>query len=256
MKALTIFACAAVAFTSMSHSAISQGVNAEVHIFFRSFIKNIHPTKADDTIKTSSNTYVIKAPSFAPLPQLYPQLYGTCFSTDDRDFSINPTASARTTVEFIIKIKGLDMTVSKSQGRDMGRTGQTRNVDCKTGADLQPARRASSGKITVGDIKASGFFRTLFVKAAASDPFYDNPIFPAPDVDFSFTIRYNILNRTLEIDGSTDNFPAFEGYYSINGGEWQTILKRDPAPGATALSLIDANLGINTTNFSKEISLK
>ncbi|MEM7061115.1 MAG: DUF3238 domain-containing protein [Pseudomonadota bacterium] len=246
-----------VFFASASISAPSNAFEKQVHIIFRSFIKPGASSNPNEMTKTSADTYVIRAPEIAPLLAAYPSLTGTCFSTDDRDFSKQPTASARTTVEFVIEISSRKINVAPPNGRAMMRTGVTRNVDCKTGQDKQPPRKASIDNFSIGDVRNDGFVSTFFVKAAAFDPFYDlPPPLRAPDVDFSFSVRYDALRRELEIKGSTDNFPAFEGYYSIDGSEWEPILKRDPPKGATALSLIDANLGINTTNFSKEISLK
>ncbi len=227
-----------------------------IRIFFRSFIKAQHPGKPDDTIRTEAGTHVIRAPNMIPLLVAYPSLTGTCFSTDDRDFDSNPDASARTAVEFNVRIAGRAVAVEPYAGREMMRTGITRNVDCKTGEDLQPPKQAPTSSFSIGSVRKDGFVSTFFVKAAAFDPFYDlPPPLRAPDVDFSFYVKYDAIKRLLTLVGSTDNFPAFEGYYSVDGGAWQVLLNRDPPNDATALSLIDASIGLNTTNFSVEVDI-
>ena len=226
-------------------------VQADVTILFRSFISGSHPTAPGVILTTTAGMHVILAPDLGPI---YLSLRGTCFSTDDRDFDATPTASARTTVEFVLHIRGRELTVDKPPGRDVARTGVTKNVDCNTGAELQPPRQASASGITVGEVKKSDFMRVLFVKASASDPFYN--LVPAPAVDFSFVLTYYILLQKIVMKGSMDEFPSFEGYSSVDGKAPTPIVQFKPAAGATAMSLLDLNLGLHTRNFEATISLK
>lgn len=226
-------------------------LNHDVHIWFKSFIPAQHPTLAELTRRTSKGTYVIPAPTTWPI---YPSLSGTCFSTDDRNFEALPTASSRTTVEFVIKIRGREISVEPPPGgRDMVRVGLTRNVDCATGEDKLTPKRASVSGISIGSVRKDGFSRVFFVQASASDPFYT--AIPAPSVDFVFTVRYDFLGRSIDIRGTADNFPSFEGYYELDGRAPLPIARLDPADKAGALSLFDLYIGLNSRNFETKIDL-
>ena len=246
----------ALLFALSSIQSSAHAADLTIHLLFRAFIADDGTGSLPDTTRTQSGALVVQAPDMLPLMAAYPSLTGTCFSTDERGFSNDPTASARTTVELVLEVDGNQVEMRPASGRDMKRTGKTRNVDCVTGADVQAPRQATTDGFEIGDVGNNGSFSVVFVKAAAFDPFYDlPPPLRAPDVDFSFTMRIDHDAKQLSINGSTDNFPHFEGYVSLNGGSWTPILQRNPPPGATALSLIDASLGLNTTNFSFELGL-
>ncbi|MGO7153220.1 DUF3238 domain-containing protein [Rhizobium leguminosarum] len=250
MRTNVAFLFAPVLFAVASQAAAAD-LDTDVHIWFRSFIPSTHPDLSLFITVTEKGTHVIKAPKTWPV---YPSLDGTCFSTDERGFDPSPTASARTTVEFSLKIRGREMTVESFDGRPMNRTGVTQNIDCKTGEAIAATRQAGTGAMSIGSVRNDGFDSVFFVKASASDPFYT--LVPAPSVDFSFTVRYQFLARKVTITGSMDNFPAFEGYYQVSGGPTKVLLQAPPTHESTALSLFDLYLGVNSRNFSGEISLR
>ncbi len=247
MKGYTVVLLCTLAYGNAAQAQTS----ADVHIWFRSFIPESHEELPDYFLLTEKGTRVVRAPEIWPL---YPSLAGTCFSTDDRGFEEPPTASSRTAAEFILEIRGREMTVRPPPGgRKMFRTGETRNVDCESGEDLQQPRKAATDSMSMGNVKKGGFFRTVFVEVAASDPFYTG--IPAPSVDFNMSIRYEFLKKRIVINGVMDNFPAFEGYYRLDDGSIDKLVTIGPEFETTALSLFDLYLGINQRNYEAEIAL-
>lgn len=223
-----------------------------IHFWIKSFIPSKSASKSVALQLTDSGGTVIPVP-YAPIPTSvpYPQRLNIneCFSTDDRDFSANPTASARVTTEFLIKINGRNMRVESVPGRDIARYDPTHHVNCKTGEIILSL--TANKTVHVGEVKEDKFARVLYVSASVGDPFYVN----APKVDYKISFRYDILARKITIEGSTGVFPAFEAYIEYDG-ETKTVLRRMPDPNSTAYSLFDLNMGINTNNFKHVINLK
>lgn len=249
----------------------------DIHFWVKAFIPKAHPSLPDYVTKTEAGTYVIPAPQIpvfsqgaGGIPAWSPEvlqyyksaLEKTCFETDNRGFDIDPTVSARITLEYVIQVRGRNISVVPFPGRSLARVGETKNVDCKTGKLLSASQTAPSSDITVGNVKTNGFFKVFFVDASASNPFFNfaslglPSLALSPKIDFSFTTTFDPIKSKIEVKGSTGTFPSFEAYASIDNGPVQPLMQRDPAEGATVLSLIDFNTGVNTANFSLEIKLR
>ncbi|ASQ04092.1 DUF3238 domain-containing protein [Sinorhizobium meliloti] len=238
MRPLVVLGALVLACTSAQEAI---GEDKLVHVWMKAFIPSSHPTLSGYMKKTTKGTFVIEAP---PIPGS--SLKGTCFETDNREFSEDPSASARVSVDLLFKVSIKDMILQKSTVK----IGESQNVDCKTGELLRPPKKASDDGVNVGSIKKNGFFRTIFVRAASANPFYG-----APDIDYSFTLTFDATRQKLSIKGSTGIFPAYESYWQIDAGPVKPILKRPPQEKATAFDLVDAALGFNTINFDGSISL-
>lgn len=228
-----------------------------VRIWIRGFIPNSHPSIPNFTKKTDKGTWVIDAPNIVMPGFDIGRLRGTCFSTDDRGFDENPLASARVTVDLTLKFSGRrEFTISASERQDsIIRIGLTRNVDCKTGADLQTAERADPSGVTVGTVRKNGFLRIFNVAASVADPFYRIlGVHIAPRLDFDIIFEYDSLQTDLKLKGVFGIFPSFEGYYSI-GGVTKQLFRLPPTEGAGAYTLADFGTGINTRNYTTSIDL-
>jgi hypothetical protein len=185
-------------------------------------------------------------------------LKGTCFATDNRDFDTSPDASARIRVEFVIVIDGSEMKIIPYKQRQIKSIGLSHNVDCKTGTELQPSKRALDTAIVIGEVQKSNFMHAVYVAAAAANPFYPKMEVPgtnmtlgmSPDIDFVFVFRYENLQQRIAIDGTIGYFPSFGGYYSMNEGQTITMFQLPPYRTSTALNLVDFSTGINTRNVS------
>lgn len=239
-------------YTSAVHA---EHFKTRVHLWFAAFIPKSHPGRPDYIIKTVKNTYVIRAPGFIGPAST------TCFSGDDRDFDSSPTASARIRVSIFIDIDDETMSLEPSY---ITNTGVSHNVDCTTGTELQPSKRAPLEPIIVYPVvENAGFDSSLKIDAVAANPFYPNVKVPgtnmflglSPDIDMNVVITYNFLFRQLEISGKMGVFPAFEGYYSINGSSPVAIFQLLPYKDSTAWSLPDLGLGINTQYLTTTIKL-
>lgn len=247
LKFIAMFAC----ILSISDAFASP---IHVHIWIKAFVPSQHPVLKDYFLKTAKNTWVIEAPSI-PLPGAnIGKLPGTCFVTDNRSFDQSPLASARVTTEFDLVIDQRNISVQKFSHREIVRIGQTENVDCKSGETLQPPMTANTNTVTIGDVKQLNFLKVFNIRAASPNPFYKllgRQV--APDINYEFVFQYDILTRTLKINGVTGYFPSFESYYSIDNGPIKTIIQWTPFKDSTAMSLLDLGTGVNTRSFEIKI---
>lgn len=233
----------------------TQAAEWEVKFWVSAFIPNKHPMLPDYIRKTELGTWVVSAPKPPKLLDLG-GLSGSCFVTDNRGFEANPTASSRVTTELKLTIKNRELVVDSVNGRNKVRIGETHNVDCVSGKDIRPPQKESANSVAIGDVKTNGFTKVFFVRASSSNPFYKLlGLTISPSIDYSYTVTYDYLRHTINIKGTVGYFPAFEAYYSINGGKTQPIMKLSPYQDSTASSLVDFNLGVNTRNFEHTIKL-
>lgn len=261
MRTFTLIGVATILLLSLQSSEAKDRV---VRVWMRAFIPNQHASLPDFIKKTSKGTFVIDAPImpssvlkalgkaglFMPNPKLI-DLYAedfkqTCFETDNRGFASDPDASSRVSVELVLNASAKDMTIADKKLQ----IGPSRNVDCKTGKLLRDPKTASLSGINVGDVKKDGWYRTLFVRVATANPYYG-----LPDIDFSYSLRFDPLHQIITIKGSTGAFPAYEAYWNVNDGPVKTLLERTPQDKATPFALFDLNLGFNTVNFNGEMRL-
>lgn len=235
-----------------SDNALSQPREVKIHVWLRAFIPS--SIKDGDYIKKASDgTYVIKAPGLSINGQNFGYLAGSCFSTDNRDFSSDLGASSRVMADFIIKFTGRrTMAVELANGRSAyGIIGQTHNVNCDTGKDISPPKSASTDSVVIGQVKVSDFMRVFNVKVSAGNPFYAGL---APAINYEFAVQYDVASTSINFHGTSGNFPAFEGYYEVNG-QTKPIFKLPPASGSTPLSLTDLWLGLNSRSFDYRVDL-
>lgn len=260
-----------------SMSSHAHAIDADVRFLIRAFISKDHPGRSNYIKKTEKGTYVVPAPPFPTTSQgvagvqaydtktlkYYEQsLKQTCFETDNRAFSSDPSASARATAEIVLLIRGRNVTVAAPPGRSKNRIGPTGHVDCKTGINITEPKTASQDTVSVGEISIDRFRSTVNIRAASPNPFYllaqfgSMAISLAPDIDFTAAITFDALKRAIEVKGMAGYFPSFEAYYQVNDGPVEKIINWDPYGDSTAFSLFDLNLGINTRNFEHEIKLR
>lgn len=231
-------------------SAQDSGVH-KVSIWLRAYIPNRHPSLKDYIRKTDNGLTAIEAPWTPHLAGLGLDVKnGTCFLGDNRGLSLAPSASSRVSIKLDLKTDITSMQlVSKSVS-----VGASHNVDCKTGEELLASRSASASKVAIGEMRSSESSSVMNVRASVSNPFYDG-LPGAPAIDFEAIIRFDILEQSIGVKGVTGAFPSFEVFYSVDGGPFKVLLDRPPHEGATAASLFDFNLGINSYNFEGEIPL-
>ncbi|KAL9108311.1 MAG: hypothetical protein Q9227_006909 [Pyrenula ochraceoflavens] len=162
-------------------------------------------------------------------------IIGGCFLTDQRGFSNAVGSSARMTSETWVWIKpGLPSGFQWSQHHYCG---QTEEVDCGDG-DVEAKKTQNADNMAFGVLSGSDRKVVLDFKAAESNPL----VAIAPNIDLKGTLTVDRVGRYVEFVGKVDDFPAFEAYVSINGGNTRTIAQLGPKPGAGPTSLLgDAN---------------
>lgn len=231
--------------------------DSTVHIWFKAFIPREHPKLPAYVSRTAKNTWVIHAPDISAPPLLdISRLKGTCFETDNRLFDSSPAASARVSVDLTLAIDDRTLRLVPTGSVSPVVIGETRNVDCRTGEELQPGRTAATSSVSVSQVKKLNFLRTIGIKASSANPFYTIiQVNIAPRIDFDVVITYDILSRHLLIKGDAGYFPSFEGYYQLNGGPVTSLVQWTPFEESTAMSLLDMGIGVNLRNFDAEIRL-
>lgn len=186
-----------------------------------------------------------------------------CFLTDQREFSDDPAASARLTLDFSLTVEAQTVALkAKGPGGDAFRAGATHFVDCDNGKEivrsvtsdpmtkLVPGGGSRLGQPVLRDGKA-----LVFVKGAAGNPLAPTPEMLSPAIDFSGTVTFDPATRKVQFKGSVGAFPAFEAYASLNGGPARRLFRVGPAEGTTVWNLVDWDTGINIRSFTAETSL-
>lgn len=159
-------------------------------------------------------------------------IIGDCFLTDQRGFSSAKYASARMTSRAFVWIKPDSYTWSEEH-----QCGETIEVDCEDG-DVEDSETQNNDNMKFTELSGSSSAVVLDFKAARSNPL----VAIAPDIDLLGTLTVDRVNKFVEFVGQVDEFPAFEAYVSIDGGDPQTIGQLGPEPGAGPESLLgDAN---------------
>lgn len=228
----------------------------QVDFWFRSFIANNHPTIPGYISKTQNGKFVLHAPNIpAPFMDIN-RLKGTCFTTDQRDFSSAIEESARVGVYIRLFVRGRELKIGQINSIPNILIGDTHNVDCISGKDLVPSVKADSSGTSISDVKSQEFSRNFSIRISAGDPFYKVlGVAVAPKISSEILFVFDVSTKRIKITGTVEDFPWFEGYYRINDGKIKTLIRRTPANEASALSLFDFGLGLHTTNFIEEINL-
>ena len=231
-----------------------------VDIWFRYFIGDKHPSLPNYIKRTENGLTVIEAPPvLLPAPIVFDEinrLRGTCFTTDQRSFSPSEVASARVTVNLRLKFVGRELLVQDIPNKLKVVIGQTRNVDCKTGQDLVPPRKAEASDVKITDVRKLEFLRNFSFRVSASDPFYTvlgRSV--APTITSEILFQYEVAPQILKLTGTYGDFPWFEAYYRIDDGSIKKIIQAGPKDGSGAFSLLNMGLGINLRNFTHEIEI-
>lgn len=265
-----------------------------VQIWVKAFIPNSHPgnpgyvrklANAERWVVPAPETYLLTPaaratpewmrsglrylPGVRAVDDLIEDLRATgCYETDNRGFSSDRAAPARLTLDVTLTVDAGSQKVAPTTGTAAYRSGPTRHVDCKTGADLEPPATSDPYAVLtlpngtaippgsgsrLEPARISGSDVIFFVRGRAGNPLTPEKLTPA--IDFAGTLRFNPKTRKLRFEGSAGDFPAFEGYASLNGGPARQLFRLVPAKDSTVWSLADLDLGFNSRSFTAEIDL-
>lgn len=167
----------------------------------------------------------------------HPTLPDYYYLTDQRSFSKDVNASARMNLH-------VELNVGQAvPNMHTVRAGCDITIETKgSGEERARATADGSGIFANNFSQSSNQSIRFWVEAAASDPL----ISVAPDIDFKGWITLDFKENQLFFDLLVDEFPAFEGYFSIDGGPAKTIFQLLPEPGASPFNLFgDANVSVN-----------
>ncbi len=167
-----------------------------------------------------------------------PGLPNACFLTDQRDFSSEPGAPARTHSEIEIDVaRGVIL-------REFHRCSETIQVNCDSGEET--CRKASSTEFMgFRNFSSSGDTITVEIKGSARNACLEVASIPiSPSLDYAGMITIALLDRhqtaQVTFEGQIETYPAFEMYVMVNGEPAQTVFRAPVVPGRTPLNLAGA----------------
>lgn len=150
-----------------------------------------------------------------------------CYLTDNRGFDLNVNAVSRMHSEIEIDVTGPTILFQKHT------CDPTHEIDCEDGA-AECTKSGDTSRMSFSNLRSSSGLVKVDLKAAADNPCQSG----SPDIDYEGTITINVGTRTVEFDGKIDEFPAFEMYVSINGGNvGEAIFQEMPLPGRSPWNL-------------------
>ncbi len=219
--------------------AVASPARAEdtVRLIVRAFIPKSHPTQPAAIKPVPGNAGLFMLSDALPT--------GLCFDTDHREFSENPSASARVATDITLILSD-PVQVKPSAGASAHKTGETVRRNCTDGKNEKRATAPTSG-CHIGAPAAAGKRVQVVLGCSAG-----NPLVPgAPKIDYSGTVTYEKDAKTLAFEATVGTFPAFEAYASLNGKPFKKIFAVGPAPGTTPWALFDLGTGFQSRVLSK-----
>lgn len=155
-----------------------------------------------------------------------------CFWTDTRGFSNDFQASARITHWVQIDTTNWNVTSNCY-------CGTTHECDCEDG-DIE-CQQVATPRWQYSQVQTTpqpGIYGVDFHGAAA-----DPCVSTAPDVDYNLRILIDSNQRTVNVQGMIEPFPAFEAYCTVDGGGAHTLFQHSPTSGLMSL-VGNANTGV------------
>jgi len=250
MRRIVLIISMIFSFTALAPNSVKAEA---LHVWFKAFIPNEHPTRPGYVRKIPRmEQWVIPGPTLPWTNTPIPTLFDTCFETDNRMFMPDPMASARITAEFEIHYTEKNVDIRKIHGREIFRSNETRELDCKTGA-LKASRKSDTSTSYVGSPASAGGLVQIILSTRASNPLA--PRLGTPSIDFGGKLTWDVKKRELKFEGYTGVFPAFEAYASLDGAPPQRLFIEQVEDGTSTWHLYDIGLITNTKTFSVTLDL-
>lgn len=199
-------------------TAITSSVIQTVKVWLNAFI----PRDVDGITEPAPSVHSGKTMLRGPIAGV-----SDCYLTDNRGFDSNIQALSRMHSEIEIDVTGPTI-VSQKHKCD-----PTHEIDCEDG-DEECTRSGDTSRMSFSNLRSSSGLIKVDLKASANNPCQSG----SPDIDYEGTIAIDVGTRTVEFDGRIDEFPAFEMYASINGGDVGTkVFQEMPLPGKSPWNL-------------------
>jgi Domain of unknown function (DUF4157) len=152
-----------------------------------------------------------------------------CFLTDNRSFSNDIAASARMHSEVRIDF-AREFPSSVKEFHD---TGRTHELDCEDGSVECNSQASKAGMKITRKEKLGPLAIDLYITGAAHNPCFTG----SPDIDYDGLIRVDAGLKYVSFVGRIDDFPAFEMYATIEGGESKALFQLAPKEGKGPIDL-------------------
>jgi len=226
-----------------------------VHFWVKAFIPKSHPTNP---------TYVRPVPGAANKWMIPgPTAVDQCFFTDHREFSFDPSASARVTTEFFLVINGSTASTEVAvPAPHIHTAGISTKTNCTTGAIIAErpgifSRLHSIGSTapedSIGRPAVAGTQAQVIFGVAITNPFAPPGVSPA--IDYSIDYTYDTSTKGLVFAATLGDFPAYEGYAQLGNGPVVTVFRARPT-ASTAWGLYDFGTGLNTRRLTGQVTLQ
>jgi hypothetical protein len=210
-------------------SSANTNANKRLKIWLKSFI----PSDLEG-LETVSGTGEHAGKTMLPSPGPIK----ACFLTDQRGFSSDIDASARTHSQIEI-----DLGTASLIGQQH-HCCETIQVDCDDGAE-KCRDVADHSQMEFTNFTVSEAERTIQVdlQGSARNPCFEVAnIKLSPNLDYkgviSITLDETKSSATIFFEGNIEPYPAFEMYLSLNGGAPYTLFQHPALPGSTPIDLV------------------
>lgn len=153
------------------------------------------------------------------------------YRTDQRSFSNFIHASSRMHSEVRLDLRAVPPTLYQWHHCD-----ETIEYDALNG-DVVGRGTGSTSRMQfrMRPVDRSGWFVIDFECAGHNPCVASSALFG--DIDYRGALRFNPLVRAVELDVRIDDFPAFEGYATLNDGAGVKLFTANPPPGNTVMKL-------------------
>ena len=207
---------------ALAVSVLSPTPSLAFEVIIRTFIPKEHPSKPG---------YMLPVPGKPGKTMLPEAPVGQCFSTDNRDFSTDTSASSRFGGKLVIDPSTLHVTSYEI-------TGTTTEYTCSSGSVLCSAPSGSGGFELVSQDVVNDKL-TIRYAGEASNPC----LTLAPDIEFSGSVMVDPTAKTVSMQGTVDCFPSFEAILVKSDGTRTYLYRTDPRNGETPACLLTSSAG-------------
>lgn len=183
-----------------------------VKVWLNAFIPQTVPGKTEPAPAPHTGLTMLRG----PVPGV-----SDCYLTDNRMFDANVHAPSRMHSEVEINVAG------PTEVFQWHNCDETHEIDCEDGGAECTRKGDTSGMSFLNLRGSAASLIQVDLNAASSNPCQSG----SPDIDYVGTFTINVGTRTVEFSGKIDEFPAFEGYATTNGGAGVTMFNTMPAAG-------------------------
>jgi len=151
----------------------------------------------------------------------------SCYLTDQRGFSDEPSASARLGTHIVVKI-GAQATITASDNPPS----ESVELSCETGME-RCRKQVDTSRSNSGPVVKNGDMVRVHVHGQANNACFRL----SPNIHYDGDFIIDLSGRSIRFEGIIGEFPAFEAYARASGGPIRRIFREPPVARSTVWSV-------------------